>query len=93
MGFSLPELARIFKIRDEGGAPCRQVKRLLEGKLIALNEQIADFLAMRDHLQTVLADWEARLSQTPDGKPARLLEFLDVPASRPKPRNLKGEGI
>ena len=90
VGFSLPELARILKIRDEGGAPCRQVKRMLEEKLNRLNEQITNLQAMRDHLQMVVADWESRLSRTPDGKPARLLEFLDVPASRPNLSNLKG---
>jgi len=90
VGFSLPELARILKIRDEGGAPCRQVMRLLEQKLIRLNEQISDFLTMRDQLQRVLADCEARLSHTPEGKPARLLEFLNVPASGPQIPTLKG---
>jgi len=91
VGFSLPELARILKMRDEGGAPCRQVKRLLEEKLIRLNEQISDLQAMRDHLQAVLADWEARLSQTPDGRPATLLEFLAIPTCHPQPSTLKGK--
>lgn len=90
VGFSLPELARILKVRDEGGAPCRQVKHLLEDKLIRLNEQISNLQAMRDHLQAVLADWETRLSQTPDGKPARLLELLEIPACHPQPTTLKG---
>jgi DNA-binding transcriptional MerR regulator len=90
VGFSLPELARILKIRDEGGAPCRQVKRLLEEKVIRLNDQIEDFLAMRHQLQVILADWEARLSQTPDGKPAMLLEYLDVTASCPQAGTLNG---
>jgi DNA-binding transcriptional MerR regulator len=90
VGFSLPELARILKIRDEGGVPCRQVKRLLEEKLIRLDQQILDLQSMRDHLQAVLADWETRLSRTPDGKPARLLEFLDIPACHPQGHGLKG---
>jgi DNA-binding transcriptional MerR regulator len=92
VGFSLPELARILKVRDEGGAPCRQVKRLLEEKLSRLNERIEDFLSMREHLQAVLADWEARLAETPQGKPARLLESLDVPGGRQHLRYLKGNG-
>ena len=79
VGFSLPELARILKVRDDGGAPCRQVKRLLEEKLAQLEEQIADLGAMREHLRAVLKDWEERLTRTPEGKPARLLETLDAP--------------
>lgn len=76
VGFSLPELARILRVRDEGGAPCRQVRRMLEQKLQALEQRLADLSAMRDHLRVVLADWDERLSRTPDGKPARLLETL-----------------
>src|SRR5436190_2024388 len=53
VGFSLSELARILKIRDEGGAPCRQVKHLPDEKLIALNQQIFELTAMRDQLQAV----------------------------------------
>jgi DNA-binding transcriptional MerR regulator len=76
VGFSLGELVKILKVRDGGGAPCRQVKRLLEEKVIQVNEQIAELVAMREHLGTVLTDWDRRLQGTPEGKPARLLESL-----------------
>src|SRR5215468_2944877 len=89
-GFSLPELARIFKIRDQGGAPCRQVKRLLEEKLERIDEQISDLIAMRDHLRATLADWDARLAKTPEGTQARLLEALQPGPRRPKNSALKG---
>jgi DNA-binding transcriptional MerR regulator len=78
VGFSLAELVKILKVRDGGGAPCRQVKRLLEEKLRDVNEQIAELVAMREHLGTVLEDWERRLEGTPEGKPARLLESLSA---------------
>ena len=76
VGFSLAELVKILKVRDSGGAPCRQVKRLLEEKLIQVNEQITELMALREHLGTVLEDWDRRLKSTPDGEPARLLESL-----------------
>jgi DNA-binding transcriptional MerR regulator len=79
VGFSLPELAKILKVRDKDGAPCREVKHLLEEKLRAMEDQIGDLVAMRDHLRTILAGWDKRLAQTPAGKPARLLENLVVP--------------
>ncbi|MBI4455949.1 MAG: heavy metal-responsive transcriptional regulator [Acidobacteria bacterium] len=91
VGFSLPELAKILKVRDEGGAPCRQVKRLLEGKLSEMDKQIVDLVAMRDHVRTVLADWDKRLAHTSEGKPARLLETLVVPAPPANPIKLKGK--
>ena len=76
VGFSLAELVKILKVRDGGGAPCRQVKSLLEQKLFQLNEQITELIEMREHLGTVLEDWDRRLEGTPEGKPARLLESL-----------------
>jgi DNA-binding transcriptional MerR regulator len=76
VGFSLPELARILQVRDEGGAPCRQAKRLLEEKRSQVEQRIIDLVAMRDHLRIVLKDWDHRLSNTQDGKQARLLETL-----------------
>jgi DNA-binding transcriptional MerR regulator len=76
VGFSLAELARILKVRDAGGAPCRQAKWLLEEKLSQVERQITDLAAMRDHLRVVLEDWDNRLSATQDGNQARLLETL-----------------
>jgi len=93
VGFSLPELAKILKVRDAGGAPCRQVKHLLEEKLLTMDEQIGDLVAMRKHLRTVLADWDERLTHISKGKRAGLLETLVVPACRSKPRRLKGHAI
>ena len=93
VGFSLPELVKILKVRDAGGVPCREVNRLLEEKLLKMDDQIADLVAMRKHLRTVLADWGKRLAHTPEGKPARLLETLALPAHRAKPLKLKGSAI
>jgi DNA-binding transcriptional MerR regulator len=93
VGFSLPELAKILKVRDKAGAPCRQVKRLLEEKMHAMDEQIADLVAMRDHLRTILADWDERLAHTPEGKQAKLLETLVVPAHLLKPLKSRGKTI
>ena len=91
VGFSLQELAKILKVRDKAGAPCRQVQQLLEEKLGKMNEQIADLTAMRDHLRTILADWDERLAHTPEGKPAKLLETLVLPPHFLKRLKLKGK--
>src|SRR5262245_17355988 len=89
-GFTLAELARIFKIRDQGGAPCRQVKRLLEQKLERIDEQISELIATRNHLRTTLADWNERLATTPEGAQARLLEALPAGLRPPRKSALKG---
>ena len=82
LGFSLEELSKILAARDRGGAPCRQVHALALEKLAKLDRQIDDLVTLRDHMQEIVAEWEARLNSTPDGQPARLLETLIPPSSR-----------
>jgi DNA-binding transcriptional MerR regulator len=81
VGFSLAELAKILKARDQGRPPCRQVRALMADKLSQLEQEIGQLQAMRDHLRTVLCDWDERLDRTPDGQPAKLLETLSLPAT------------
>jgi DNA-binding transcriptional MerR regulator len=76
IGFSLEELAGILKVRDSGGAPCREVRALAESKLEQLIRKIDDLCDLRDHLRSVLDDWDQRLGQTPRGARAGLLEAL-----------------
>jgi DNA-binding transcriptional MerR regulator len=76
LGFTLDELTRILRIRDKGGAPCRQVRVLAARKLEQVEQQIADLGRLRDHLRTMLADWDNRLSGVPEGTRAGLLEAL-----------------
>ena len=83
MGFSIAELARIFRVRESGGAPCRQVRKLLEEKLEDIDRQLSELTSMRQQLRGVLADWDERLARTPDGKPAHLLESL-LPGKGPQ---------
>jgi DNA-binding transcriptional MerR regulator len=90
VGFSLSELAEILAVRDRGGSPCRRVRKLLDEKLSRLDEQISDLMAMRDQWRVVSQDWDRRLARTPEGKPAKLLESLTLPASGTKPSALKG---
>jgi MerR family transcriptional regulator, Zn(II)-responsive regulator of zntA len=92
VGFSLHEMAKILKVRDAGGAPCRQVKGLLEEKVEQMNEQIHDLTIMRDYLTTVLSDWHRQLAQA-NGKPARLLENLTLPARSPRTLRSKRKAI
>lgn len=81
LGFSLEELSKILGVRDRGGTPCRQVQALALQKLDQLNRQIDDLVALRSHMQKIVAEWQRRLNVTPDGQPARLLETLIPPPS------------
>lgn len=54
VGFSLPELATILKIRDQGGVPCHRVRAIAESKLTQVKEKIRQLLAMRKQLEQFL---------------------------------------
>jgi DNA-binding transcriptional MerR regulator len=76
VGFSLSELATILRMRDRGDVPCHRVRAIAEHKLEEVKQQINDLLGMRDQLERILKDGDARLARTGKGKPARLLESL-----------------
>jgi DNA-binding transcriptional MerR regulator len=76
VGYSLPELATILRMRDRGEVPCQRVRAIAEHKLEEVKQQINDLLGMRDQLERILKDWDARLARTGRGKQARLLESL-----------------
>ena len=76
IGFTLDELSKILKVRDSGGAPCREVRALAERKLQQVIEKIEELGDLRDHMRRVLADWDQRLAETPQGARAGLLEAL-----------------
>src|ERR1044071_3352576 len=82
VGFTLDELAQVLKVRDAGGAPCEEVRKLAAQKLINVQDQLRELTELRDELQETLTDWDARLARHARGKRAYLLESLSVD---PKP--------
>jgi len=82
IGFTLEELAGILKVRDSGGAPCREVRALAETKLEQVISKIDDLCDLRHHMRNVLDNWDKRLSETPRGARAGLLEALITIPSR-----------
>ena len=87
LGFTLDELARIVKVRDQGGAPCREVRAIAAGKLALLEDRVAEMQRACDRLRSVLERWDTLLDATPAGKRAALLDALDgfVEAGTPSP--------
>lgn len=83
VGFTLDELARVLKVRDAGGAPCEEVRKLAAQKLLDVQDQLRELTALRDELQKTLSDWDTRLARRRGGKRVNLLESLSVdPAKR-----------
>lgn len=75
VGFGLDELARVLRVRDAGGAPCRQVRAFAANRLAELERLIDELCATRDELRELLQSWDQRLAGAPT-EPARLLDTL-----------------
>ena len=82
VGFTLDELARILKVRDQGGAPCQDVRNLAETKLSNLESQLLELTKLRDDLRSTLKDWDGRLARRTKGERVGLLESLAISRNR-----------
>lgn len=89
VGFSLPELVRILRVRDAGGAPCNQVRALAISKLEQTDQRLEELLLMRKHVMELIATWDKRLDQTPVGERAGLLEMLPSSLEPPSRKGIK----
>ncbi|MEK6284169.1 MAG: heavy metal-responsive transcriptional regulator [Acidobacteriota bacterium] len=82
IGFTLDELARIFSVRDRGGAPCHQVRALAGTKLTEVETQLGELTALRDELRRLLKNWDALLAKNLPSERAGLLESLAAKATK-----------
>lgn len=92
-GFSLRDLAVFLHARDSVNPPCRQVRNRAGELLDQVEERIRTLTATKRHMRKTLRDWDTRLSATPPGAPARLLDTLPHPPAatrRPVTRRLGG---
>lgn len=76
IGFSIKDLAGVFRERDRGGAPCRRVRGIVAGRLAQIDDEISALQALKTQLADMLHEWDARLAATPPTAQARLLEHL-----------------
>lgn len=67
-GFTLHELAEIFRMYRAGSSPCRTVRHLLQRKLADLDRQIHELSTLRTKLRRVLVQWNGRLRQAAPGE-------------------------
>ncbi len=82
-GFTLHELAEIFRMYRAGSPPCRTVRDLLQRKLADLDREIDELSIIRRKLRRVFARWEGRLRQAAPGEFVPLFDDLyDVPMAR-----------
>ncbi len=82
-GFTLHELAEIFRRYRAGSPPCRTVQDFLRQKLADLDRQIDELSTTRSELRRVLVRWKGRLRHTAPGEFVTLFDDLhDVSISQ-----------
>ena len=64
-GFTLSELAEVFRMYRAGTAPCRAVQNLLRQKLADLDRKLDELSTLRTELGRVSDRWEGRLRGDP----------------------------
>lgn len=82
VGFTLDQLAVVLRVRDQGGAPCAEVRALATAKLAEVETRLRDLTNLRNELRNVLKDWDTRLAQSRPGQPTHLLESLGAGNNR-----------
>ena len=93
IGFTLRELAEVFRIRDAGGAPCRHVFKMTQRKLDEVVTQIADLRRTEKYMRQVLKSWATLLADAGPNNPALLLTSLQSAGAPPRSdskRDLRG---
>lgn len=77
LGFPLNEVARVLRIRDAGGAPCRQVRDYAATLVTGIEGRIAELKAERKAMLAMIDRWDSKLAKAGAGSRAHLLDALD----------------
>lgn len=93
LGFTLDELARIVHVRDQGGAPCHEVRALGARKLALLEGRRDELHEACQRLRAVLERWDVLLDEAPRGGRAALLDALEGLVEEGKPSPLQPPGL
>ena len=86
IGFGLRELAEVFRVRDQGGAPCRRVFKLTGQKLQDVTRQIEELRRTERYMRKVLHEWDMLMRKAGPGRRAFLLQTLGQDSSAKTPR-------
>ena len=77
VGYTLVELAEIFRVRDGGAAPCKRAYGLAEEKLKKVRADMAALKETEKYLAGMLLDWKKRMRKAGPGQKAFLLSSLE----------------
>ena len=77
LGLSLHEIRVIFERARHRKTPCPEVRDLVRQRLSEVEHQLAERIALRDHVRRLLRTWQRMPRATPNGDDVRrLIESL-----------------
>jgi MerR family copper efflux transcriptional regulator len=65
LGFSVAELRQLLAVRDRGGIPCLQARKLAKSKLETIERDIRELQSLRKVLQKALREWDKKINTGP----------------------------
>ena len=65
LGFSVAELRQVLAVRDRGGIPCLQVRKLAKSKLESIEQEIRELRSLSKVLQKALRTWDEKINAGP----------------------------
>ena len=88
LGFPLNEIAKVLRVRDSGGAPCRQVRDYAHGLVGQIDRRIEELQTERRAMLAMIRTWDGKLKQA-RGERAHLLEDPAIAVRSPRPKHAR----
>ena len=88
LGFPLDEIAKVLRVRDAGGAPCRQVRDYAHRLVGQIEQRIDELEGERRSMLAMISAWDGQLEQARGGR-AHLLEDGAVATRSQTPKHLR----
>ena len=76
VGFTIAELRPILRVRNQGGRPCEEVRRIALQKLQEIETTLKNLQRLKKDLQGCVQEWDQTLQSIPEERPAFLLQKL-----------------
>lgn len=89
LGFPLIEIAKVLRVRDAGGAPCRQVRDYAHELVKQLDQRIEDLGTERRAMLEMISEWDVKLAQAVPGGRVHLLEEVAITVRLPRPKHTR----
>lgn len=67
LGFTLNEIKEIMSDAEHGESPCPRVREILQHRIVENRRHLEELMALQEHMEQALLDWEDKPDGEPDG--------------------------